>query len=287
MIGTLTFGRTGHESTRAIFGAAALGRAGVTQDEVDETLRLLLRYGVNHIDVAASYGDAELRLAPWLKTHRDRFFLATKTEGRTYDAAKREIHLSLERLGVEQIDLIQLHGLADPVEWDTALSPRGALDACVEAREQGLVRYIGVTGHGTQIAATHLRSLERFDFDSVLLPYSYILMQDPHYAAMFERVVATCRERRVAVQTIKSIARRPWWGRERTHATWYQPLEEQRDIDLAVHWVLARPGIFLNTVGDITLLPKVLDAASRFTSAPEAAAMRDEVARLEMLPVFV
>ena len=285
MIATLTFGRTGHESTRAIFGAAALAR--VTQDEADETLRLLLRYGVNHIDVAASYGDAELRLAPWLKTHRGRFFLATKTGGRTYDAAKRQIHLSLERLGVERIDLIQLHSLADPVEWDAALSPRGGLDACVEAREQGLVRYIGVTGHGTQIAATHLRSLERFDFDSVLLPYSYILMQDPHYAAMFERVVATCRERRVAVQTIKSIARRPWWGRERTHATWYQPLEEQRDIDLAVHWVLARPGIFLNTVGDITLLPKVLDAASRFTSAPEAAAMRDEVARLEMLPVFV
>jgi len=285
MIATLTFGRTGHESTRAIFGAAALAR--VTQDEADETLRLLLRYGVNHIDVAASYGDAELRLAPWLKTHRGRFFLATKTGGRTYDAAKRQIHLSLERLGVERIDLIQLHSLADPVEWDAALSPRGGLDACVEAREQGLVRYIGVTGHGTQIAATHLRSLERFDFDSVLLPCSYILMQDSHYAAMFERVVATCRERRVAVQTIKSIARRPWWGRERTHATWYQPLEEQRDIDLAVHWVLARPGIFLNTVGDITLLPKVLDAASRFTSAPEAAAMRDEVARLEMLPVFV
>ncbi|HXX40504.1 MAG TPA: aldo/keto reductase, partial [bacterium] len=186
MIATLTFGRTEHESTRAIFGAAALAR--VTQDEADETLRLLLRYGVNHIDVAASYGDAELRLAPWLKTHRGRFFLATKTGGRTYDAAKRQIHLSLERLGVERIDLIQLHSLADPVEWDAALSPRGGLDACVEAREQGLVRYIGVTGHGTQIAATHLRSLERFDFDSVLLPYSYILMQDPHYAAMFERV---------------------------------------------------------------------------------------------------
>lgn len=285
MITTLTFGRTRHESTRTIFGAAALAR--VTQDEADQVLDLLLHHGVNHIDVAASYGDAELRLAPWLKTYRDRFFLATKTGARTYDAAKRQIHLSLERLGVPRIDLIQLHNLADPIEWDTALSPRGALDACVEARAEGLVRYIGVTGHGTQIAATHLRSLERFDFDSVLLPYNYVMMQDPHYAAMFERVVATCRERNVAVQTIKSIARRPWWGRDRTRTTWYQPLEDQRDIDLAVHWALSRPGIFLNTVGDIALLPKVLDAASRFTSAPDAAAMRDATARLEVLPLFV
>lgn len=285
MIATLAFGRTGHESTRTIFGAAALAR--VTQDEADRTLDLLERHGVNHIDVAASYGDAELRLAPWLKTHRDRVFLATKTGERTYDAAKRQIDRSLERMGVERIDLIQLHSLADPIEWDIALSPRGALEACVEAREQGLVRYIGVTGHGTQIAATHLRSLERFDFDSVLLPYSYVMMQDPHYAAMFERVVAACEKRNVAVQTIKSIARRPWWGRERTHATWYQPLEDQRDIDLAVHWVLSRPGIFLNTVGDVALLPKVLDAASRFSSAPGAAAMREATARLEMLPLFV
>ena len=285
MIATLMFGRTGHESTRTIFGAAALAR--VTQDEADRVLEVLLRYGVNHIDVAASYGDAELRIAPWLRTDRARFFLATKTGGRTYDAAKRQIHLSLERMGVERIDLIQLHNLSDPIEWDTALSPRGALDACVEAREQGLVRYIGVTGHGSQIAATHLRSLERFDFDSVLLPYNYVMMQDPHYAAMFERVAAACRDRNVAVQTIKSIARRPWWGRERTRATWYQPLEDQRDIDLAVHWVLARPGIFLNTAGDVALLPKVLDAAARFTAAPDEAAVHEATARLEMLPLFV
>jgi len=285
MIATHPFGRTGHASTRTIFGAAALGR--VSQDDADRTLDFLLRYGVNHIDVAASYGDAELRLAPWLKTHRDRVFLATKTGGRTYDAAKRQIHLSLERLGVPYVDLIQLHNLADPIEWDTALSPGGALDACVEARAAGLVRYIGVTGHGTQIAATHLRSLERFEFDSVLLPYSYIAMQDAHYAAMFDRVVATCRERNVAVQTIKAIARSPWWGNPRTRATWYQPFEDQHDIDLAVHWVLGRPGVFLNTVGDIALLPKVLDAASRFTAPPDPALMQDQIARLAMRPLFV
>lgn len=285
MIPTLMFGRTEHESTRTIFGAAALAR--VTQDEADPVLELLLRYGVNHIDVAASYGDAELRIAPWLAKHRDRFFLATKTGARTYDAAKRQIHQSLERMGVQRIDLIQLHNLADPIEWDTALSPRGALDACVEAREEGLVHFIGVTGHGTQIAATHLRSLERFDFDSVLLPYNYVMMQDAHYAAMFERVAAVCRARNAAVQTIKAIARRPWWGRERTRTTWYQPVEDQRDIDLAVHWVLSRPGIFLNTVGDIALLPKVLDAAARYAGPPDEAAVRGSAARLEMLPLFV
>jgi aryl-alcohol dehydrogenase-like predicted oxidoreductase len=284
MIERLAFGRTGHESTRTIFGAAALGRVG--QDEANRVLEVLLRHGVNHIDVAASYGDAELRIAPWLAAYRDRFFLATKTGGRTYDAAKRQIHLSLERMGTAQIDLIQLHNLSDPIDWDTALSPGGALDACREARDQGLVRFIGVTGHGSQIAATHLRSLERFDFDSVLLPYNYLMMQDPHYAGMFERVAAVCRTRNIAVQTIKAVARRPWWGRERTRATWYQPLEDQRDIDLAVHWVLARPGIFLNTVGDTALLPRVLDAAERFQTAPDEAAVREAATRLEMLPLF-
>ena len=285
MIDQQLFGRTGHESTRVVFGGAALSK--VTQDEADQTLEVLLRYGINHIDVAAGYGDAELRIAPWLQKYPGRFFLATKTGGRTYEEAKRQIHRSLERMGVDRVDLIQLHSLADPIEWDTALSPKGALDACIEAREQGLVRFIGVTGHGTQIAATHLRSLERFDFDTVLLPYSYIMMQDPHYADMFERVVAVCAERNVAVLTIKSIARRPWWGRQRTRATWYEPFEDQRDIDAAVQWVLARPGIFLASVGDIHLIPKVLDAANRFGSAPDEETMREQRTRLEMLPLFV
>jgi aryl-alcohol dehydrogenase-like predicted oxidoreductase len=285
MISKNLFGRTGHQSTRVVFGGASLSK--VTQDEADQTLEVLLQYGINHLDVAAGYGDAELRVAPWLKKHPGKFFLATKTGERTYDGAKRQIHHSLERLGVEQVDLIQLHSLADPIEWDTALSPKGALEACVEAREQGLVKFIGVTGHGSQIAATHLRSLERFDFDSVLLPYSYIMMQDPHYAAAFERVAAKCAERNVAVLTIKSIARRPWWGHERTRATWYEPFEDQSDIDAAVHWALARPGIFLASVGDIHLMPKVLDAASRFDSAPPDEILHEQRTRLEMLPLFV
>jgi aryl-alcohol dehydrogenase-like predicted oxidoreductase len=285
MISKQPFGRTGHESTRVVFGGASLSK--VTQDEADQTLEVLLRYGVNHLDLAAGYGDAELRVAPWLRKYPDRFFLATKTGLRTYDDAKRQIHHSLERLGVKRVDLIQLHSLADPIEWDTALSPGGALEACVEAREQGLVRFIGVTGHGTQIAATHLRSLERFDFDSVLLPYSYIMMQDSNYAANFEKVAEVCAERNVAMLTIKSIARRPWWGRERTRATWYEPFQEQSDIDPAIHWVLARPEIFVASPGDIHLIPKVLDAANRFDSRPSEETMREQRSRLEMRPLFV
>ncbi|HWE63095.1 MAG TPA: aldo/keto reductase, partial [Chloroflexota bacterium] len=282
MIATQPFGRTGHMSTRTLFGAAALGS--VSQDDADRTLEVLLRYGVNHIDTAASYGDAELRIGKWMPEHRQRFFLATKTGQRSYQEARDELHRSLERLRVEYVDLLQLHNLADPIEWDIALSPGGALEAAIEAREQGLVRFIGVTGHGSQIAATHRRSLERFDFDSVLLPYSYILAQDPHYLEQFEALVATCQERNVAVQTIKSIARRPWSGHEHTSATWYEPFSDQEDIDYAVHWVLGRPGIFLNTVGDIHVLPKVLDAADRFQTRPSDAHMAALMQREEAVP---
>src|SRR5438874_13126955 len=198
----LPFGRTGHMSTRIIFGAAALGR--VSQDVADQALEVLLKHEINHIDAARSYGDAELRIAPWLKRYPDRFFLATKTGKRRADEAREELHQSLDRLGVDHVDLWQLHNLSDPIEWDTALSPGGAIEAAVEAREQGLVRAIGVTGHGAQIAATHRRSLQRFDFDSVLLPYNFITMQNPYFAENFEAVAATCRERRTAVQTSKA-----------------------------------------------------------------------------------
>lgn len=287
-IPTLPFGRLGHESTRTLFGAAALGH--VSQAEADQALDTLLRYGVNHIDVAASYGDAELRIAPWLKRYPDQFFLATKTDGRTKEAAFDDLRRSLDRLGVDSVDLWQLHALADPIEWDTALSPGGAIEAAVEAKRQGLVRGIGVTGHGMQIAATHRRSLERFDFDSVLAPYNYITMQTPYYAENFNALQETCRERNVAVQTIKTIARRPWMGRPHTWSTWYEPLEDQNDIDLAVWWALSRPGIFLNTVGDLTLLPRVLDAASRFdpeAPAPDDARMRQLVSTADMDALFV
>jgi aryl-alcohol dehydrogenase-like predicted oxidoreductase len=280
-----SFGRTKHLSSRVIFGAAAL--SSVSQQVADRALDVLVEHGINHIDVAASYGDAELRIKPWLRNARDAFFLATKTGQRKATEAREELHRSLERLGVDHVDLWQLHNLADPIEWDTALSPGGVIEAAIDARERGLVRWIGVTGHGAQIAANHRRSVQRFDFDSVLLPYNYVTMQSPYYAENFEALVATCAERGTAVQTIKSIALRPWLGRERTRATWYQPLEEQSDIDLAVWWVLGRPGVFLNTVGDVDLLPKVLDAAERFESRPDDAAMRALMERSEAEPLFV
>ncbi len=284
MIPKHIFGRTGHLSTRMIFGAAALSK--VTQAEADRTLELVTAHGLNHIDVAASYGDAELRLAPWLKTQRDEVFLASKTEHRDYAGARDEIKHSLERLGVDQLDLIQLHNLVDLGEWETALGPDGALRACVEARDEGLVRSIGVTGHGLEVAARHKASLEHFDFDSVLLPYSYILMQNEQYAADFEALISLCGARDVAVQTIKAVTRAPWGEREQTRATWYEPLEEQAAIDTAVHWVLGRGGFFLNTVGDIHLLPKVLDAAERFQSRPTDGQMQDVLDKKEMSPLF-
>ena len=279
------FGRTEHQSSRVIFGGAAL--SSVSQDVADRTLDVLLEHGINHIDVAASYGDAELRVKPWLRGARDSFFLATKTGERKAAQAREELHRSLDRLGVDHVDLWQLHNLADPIEWDTALSPGGAIEAAVEAREQGLVRWIGVTGHGAQIAANHRRSIARFDFDSVLLPYNFVTMQSPYYAENFEALVAACTERGTAVQTIKSIALRPWSGLTHTRSTWYQPLEEQADVDLAVSWVLGRPGVFLNTVGDVDLLPRVLDAAGRFEKRPDDAAMKSLLERSKTEPLFV
>src|SRR5437660_6856465 len=230
-IPTQPFGRSGHPSTRTLFGAAALSH--VTQQEADRTLEVLLQYGVNHIDVAASYGDAELRIAPWLQQYRNQFYLATKTGMRTAKEAKEELHRSLERMDIDYVDLWQLHDLVDPIEWDVALSPGGVIDAAVEARQQGLIRAIGVTGHGLQIAATHRRSLERFDFDTVLLPYNYITMQNPYYAENFNALLSTCQPRNAAVQKIKSIAYQPWMGGTHTHGTWHKPSDEQQDSDLS------------------------------------------------------
>jgi aryl-alcohol dehydrogenase-like predicted oxidoreductase len=286
MIKKQQFGGTGHMSTRTLFGAAALGS--VSQEDADRTLEVLFEYGVNHIDTAASYGDAELRIGPWMEKYRDRFFLATKTEKRTYEGAWEELHRSLERMRVDSVDLWQMHVLIDPEEWEIAMGPGGALEAFVEAREKGLVRFLGVTGHDWNVARMHMRSLNRFDFDAVLLPYNYPMMRNPQYAADFDALLKMCQERNVAVQTIKSIARGPWEDKERIRTTWYEPLEDQADIDTAVHWVFSRPGIFLNTAGDIHLLPKVLDAASRFDAGEpvEATEITAMAQRRELEPIF-
>jgi predicted aldo/keto reductase-like oxidoreductase len=243
---------------------------------------------VNHIDTAASYGDSELRIASWLKRNPGAFFVATKTDARDYRGAKEELHRSLDRLGVDRIDLLQLHNLVDVIEWEFALREGGALEAAVEAREEGLVRFIGVTGHGLPIATMHRRSLERFPFDSVLLPYNFRQMQDERYAAEFEALAAICAQDRVAMQTIKSIALAPWDGRPQSSSTWYEPLTDPADIHLAVQWVLGRADVFLNTVGDVTLLPHVLAAADEFAGErPSHERMHELVRNRSLKPLFV
>ena len=285
MIPRAPFGSTGHDSSRVLFGAAAL--AEVSQDVADRALEHLLEHGVNHIDVAASYGDAELRVAPWLRRHPGTFFLATKTGERTYQGARDEIRRSLDRLGVDSVDSIQLHNLVDVIEWETALGADGALEAAIEAREEGLVRFIGVTGHGLSIPEMHRRSLERFPFDSVLCPYNFPQMQDPRYAETFEALARVCQERNVALQTIKSLASRRWDGRTATAATWYEPLREQPDIDLAAHWVLGNPQVFLLTTGDVEILPRLLDAVERFETRTPDERMAELTRRRDLAPLFV
>jgi aryl-alcohol dehydrogenase-like predicted oxidoreductase len=280
------FGRTGHASTRIIFGAAAFWKC--TPAIGERTLAMLLKHGINHIDVAASYGEAENHVGPWMESHRERFFLATKTGEREYEGAKSELTRSLERLRVDSIDLWQLHNLVDEAGWETAMAPGGALEAATEARDKGLVKFIGVTGHGVTVAEMHRRSLERFPFDSVLLPLNHIMMQNPTYAADFKVLTRICREQGVAMQTIKSLAVGAWGeGDQRTTGTWYEALTEQPDIDLAVHWVLGHEGMFLNTSSDIGLLTKILDATERYKAPPTRADMDALVTRAAMSPLFV
>jgi aryl-alcohol dehydrogenase-like predicted oxidoreductase len=284
MIPEKTFGRTEHISKRIIFGAAALAK--VTQKEADKTLETLLQYGINHIDVAASYGEAELRVGPWMKNHRSKFFLATKTEMRTYAEAKAELSRSLKKLQTDRIDLWQMHFLVNPEEWETAMGPDGALKAFIEARDQGLVRFLGVTGHGLITPSIHCRSLEHFEFDSVLLPYNFSMMQLPQYAEDYQRLSELCREKNVAMQTIKSLARGPLGEQKTMRSTWYDPIENENAIEHSVHWVLGNPQVFLNTVSDIQLLSKVLELADRYQSMPSDDVMKEDMEQFGITPLF-
>jgi aryl-alcohol dehydrogenase-like predicted oxidoreductase len=285
MIERMEFGATGHLSSRVIFGAAALGS--MRQERADALLPLLLEHGINHLDTAASYGDAELRMAPWLTEHRSTFFLATKTGERRGDAARAELELSLTRLGVDQVDLIQLHNLVEPDEWDVAHAPGGVVEALAKARDEGLVKYIGVTGHGLRIAGMHQRSLERFPYDSVLFPYSYVLLQDPTYRHDVATLLETCAERKVAVQTIKSIARRRWADTDGPRHSWYEPLRDADAIERSVQWVLANSNVFLNSTSDATVLPLVLQAAQSFSgNRPSDESMDADIAAFNMRPLF-
>ena len=281
---TSPFGSTGHDSTRVIFGAAALG--GMSQERADVTLAKVDEWGINHIDTAASYGAAEDRLRPWLAEHRHEVFLATKTGERDGTAARAELERSLERMAVDRVDLIQLHNLVEPDEWEAAFAPGGAVEALAAARDDGLVDHIGVTGHGLRIAGMHLRSLERFDFASVLLPVNFVLLDNPGYRSDVDELLGVCAERGVAVQTIKSIARCRWSDALSPHFSWYEPLTDPAAIGRAVRFVLSNPQLFLNTTSDARLFPMVVEAASGDLSRPTDDEMRADVDEQGITPLF-
>ncbi len=279
------FGSTGHQSTRVVFGAAALGA--MSQDRADSTMAMVRELGINHIDTAASYGRSEELLAPFLTAHRHEVFLATKTGARRGDAARAELERSLQRMGVDHVDLIQLHNLVEPDEWEVAHASGGAIEAMVRARDEGLVRFIGVTGHGTRIAAMHLRSLERFPFDSVLLPYNHLMLGQGTYGADVAALLERCAARGVAVQTIKSVARRRWpTDSDEPHFAWYQPLPAGPALDRAVAFVLSNPQLFLNSSSDARLLRPIVEAASRPCVAPTADDLNTDAADLGMAALF-
>jgi aryl-alcohol dehydrogenase-like predicted oxidoreductase len=283
MIERAEFGRTGHQSSRVIFGGAGLFHA--TQEEADPLLYVLLEFGVNHWDTAAGYGVAEDRMKPWLAMHRDEIFLATKTGDWEGDAARASLERSLERMGVDHVDLIQLHNLVEEDDWQTAHAPGGALEALVRARDEGLTRFIGVTGHGVRIAAMHARSLERFDYDSVLLPYNFVQLQDVQYRADVEHLLAVCAERRIAVQAIKAVARRRWPDNG-PHRSWYEPLPEGDALERAVRFVLDREQLFLIASSETSLLRAILTAASTPGEAPTADQLRADIDHAGMQPLF-
>jgi aryl-alcohol dehydrogenase-like predicted oxidoreductase len=263
------FGRTGHNSTVAIFGAAALGQ--VSQEEADTAIQQVLAAGVNHIDVAPSYGDAEARLGSWMKAERDKFFLGCKTMERTKADAWKELHQSLERLNVDSFDLYQFHAVTKMEELDLIFQAGGALEAFLEAKEEGLIKHIGITGHGLQAPSIYLEALRRFDFDSVLFPINPVLFGFPEYRQEAEALIRTCREKNVGTMVIKSITRGPWKDQEHTYHTWYEPFTEMEDIQAWINFALSQEITGICTAGDVRLLPKVLQACENFTPlAPQA-----------------
>lgn len=284
MIPRQAFGRTGHISSRLLFGAAALGA--VTQGEADQTLGLALDAGINHFDVAASYGDAEERMGPWLKAHRDEVFLATKTQKRDKAGALAELETSLRLMGTDHVDLWQMHVLVEKDEWETAMREDGALVAFIEARESGKVRFLGVTGHGHNAPSMHLRSLGRFDFDSVLFPWNWSLSRNPEYSRAVADLVGECRRRNVAFQLIKAFLRRPWSGQTQPRATWYEPLEAPSDIEAALGFAWDMEGSFVNSAGDIHVFKTILAEAAKCPSRPSDSSMAEFAARNGLEDLF-
>lgn len=264
-------GRLGHNSSVLIYGAAALGD--VTQEVADRSVRQALDGGINHFDVAADYGDAELRLGPWMTDIRDHIFLATKTGKRDRDQAWAQINSSLERLQIDRVDLLQLHTVGNLTELDRATRPGGALEAAVRAQEEGLVGAVGITGHGHEAPATHLEALHRFPFATVLTPLNPVLWRDDHYRADYEALVAEVQRQDVGLMTIKAVSRRNWPDERERHpyATWYEPYDDQERITAAVSWVLAHREVAgLATAGDVRLLGMLLEAERARLSTGDA-----------------
>ncbi|MHA2358298.1 MAG: aldo/keto reductase [Candidatus Heimdallarchaeaceae archaeon] len=285
MIPKLKFGRTGHISSRILFGSYALSKA--TQEEANQVLNLLLKNEINHIDTAPRYGKAEKLIGPWMEKHRKDFFLATKTRNRGYEGAWQDLHNSLEILKVDYIDLWQMHGLTNPQGQEKAMGPEGALQAFKEARDQGLVCFLGVTGHGNLTPMMHKKSLEYFDFDTVLLPYNYLLMKDKKYSTTFNELVEICQERNVAIQTIKSVAARNWEGQVKDYNTYfYEPIVNQEAIDKAVHWAMGFENSFVISAGDMQILPKMLEAANRYKKTPTDEIMNELVEEHNIKKIF-
>ena len=285
MVPTAVFGRTGHLSSRVIFGGAALGA--MSQRRAYDTLEIARSAGVNHYDTAHSYGHAEDVMQPWLAEHRASIFLATKTGERTGEAARAGLEDSLRRMGVDRVELIQLHNLVEVDEWETAFRPGGAVEALAAARDEGLVDWIGVTGHGVRIPSMHLRSLAEFDFDSVLFPFNHTMLANPAYRSDVEELLAVCADRNVAVQTIKSIAKGRWSvDYDGPRFSWYEPLTDHGAIGRAVRNVLSREQLFLNSTSDANLLPAVLETAAGDLTAPSVDQLDADVADFDMTPLF-
>ena len=257
-----TLGRTGHESTVVTFGAFAIGY--VDQYEADQAIRLALDHGVNHIDIAPSYGQSMERMAPWMPEIRDSVFLGSKTRFRNRDEAWRDVESIMKRMNVEDFDLFQLHSVVNLDELDSVTAKGGALETLVEMREQGLTKWLGITGHGPSVPSTILEGLRRFDFDTVMFPLNPAMARDANYRRDSEALLAECGERNVGIQTIKMIARGGWGSGPRECHTWYDPHRDQTDIDRSLWWVLSQPMHTAPSSGEISLLPKVLDAAERF-----------------------
>lgn len=258
------FGRTGHQSTVAIFGAAAFWE--IEQKEADRVMEMVIEAGINHIDIAPSYGQAELRVGPWMKTERERFFLGCKTMERSKEGAWRELHESLERLNTASFDLYQCHAVTTFDELDALFAKGGAMETMVKAREQGLTQYIGITGHGVDAPKIYLEALRRFDFDSVLFPLNFVQMAMPEFRAAAEELISVCKAKDVGTMIIKSITKGPWGDKPKTATTWYEPFDKMDEIQRGINFALSYDVTGVCTAGDIHILPMVIKACENLAA---------------------